>query len=52
MADRIAIQVKNLHKRFGGIEAVGGIEFEVKAGEIFSLLGPNGAEKTTTISIL
>jgi ABC-2 type transport system ATP-binding protein len=52
MTDRVAIQVKDLHKRFGDLEAVGGINFEVKAGEIFSLLGPNGAGKTTTISII
>ena len=52
MADKVAIQVQDLQKRFGDIEAVGGIDFEVQSGEIFSLLGPNGAGKTTTISII
>lgn len=52
MVDKVAIQVNDLQKGFGDIQAVGGIEFEVKAGEIFSLLGPNGAGKTTTISII
>jgi ABC-2 type transport system ATP-binding protein len=47
-----AIQVQDLHKRFGEIEAVQGISFEVQTGEIFSLLGPNGAGKSTTISML
>ncbi|MBN1135114.1 MAG: ABC transporter ATP-binding protein [Anaerolineae bacterium] len=51
MNDR-AIQVQDLHKRFGDIQAVQGISFEVQAGQIFSLLGPNGAGKSTTISIL
>ncbi len=52
MVDQVAIHVGDLQKRFGDIQAVVGIDFEVKAGEIFSLLGPNGAGKTTTISII
>jgi ABC-2 type transport system ATP-binding protein len=44
--------VKNLSKRYGEIQAVGGISFEVRAGEIYGLLGPNGAGKTTTLSML
>jgi ABC-2 type transport system ATP-binding protein len=47
-----AIQVSNLHKSYGDFEAVRGIDFEVKAGEVFGLLGPNGAGKTTTVEIL
>ncbi|MFN2167337.1 MAG: ATP-binding cassette domain-containing protein [Anaerolineae bacterium] len=47
-----AIQVQDLHKDFGEVYAVRGINFEVRAGEIFSLLGPNGAGKSTTISML
>ncbi len=47
-----AIEVKDLHKRFGKVQAVDGVSFTVKEGEIFSLLGPNGAGKSTTISIL
>jgi len=52
MNDRQAIQVQDLHKRFGDIQAVRGISFEIQVGQIFSLLGPNGAGKSTTISIL
>ena len=37
---------------YGDFEAVRGIEFEVRAGEVFGLLGPNGAGKTTTVEIL
>jgi ABC-2 type transport system ATP-binding protein len=46
------IQSKNLVKRFGKLEAVRGVSFEVQQGEIFGFLGPNGAGKTTTINML
>jgi len=47
-----AIEVRDLHKSYGGLEAVGGIDFRVERGEVFGLLGPNGAGKTTTVEIL
>ncbi|HEX6696581.1 MAG TPA: ATP-binding cassette domain-containing protein [Solirubrobacteraceae bacterium] len=47
-----AIEVSNLQKSFGEIEAVRGVSFEVAAGEVFGFLGPNGAGKTTTINML
>lgn len=46
------LQVENLTKRYGDVEAVRGISFAVEEGEVFGLLGPNGAGKTTTIEIL
>ena len=46
------IEVTNLKKSFGKVEAVKGISFSVDEGEIFGLLGPNGAGKTTTMEIL
>ncbi len=46
------ISVRGLRKSYGGNEAVRGIDFEIRAGEVFGLLGPNGAGKTTTIEIL
>lgn len=47
-----AIEVKNLKKTFGDLQAVAGVEFAAEKGEILSLLGPNGAGKSTTISML
>jgi ABC-2 type transport system ATP-binding protein len=47
-----AIAVRDLRKSYGAIEAVRGIDFEVRGGEVFGLLGPNGAGKTTTVEIL
>ena len=46
------ISVRGLTKRYGDLEAVRGIDFEVSRGETFGFLGPNGAGKTTTIKIL
>jgi len=46
------LQVENLVKRYGDVEAVRGVSFAVEEGEVFGLLGPNGAGKTTTVEIL
>ncbi len=46
------IEVSRLTKRFEEVEAVSGISFDVKRGEVFGFLGPNGAGKTTTINML
>ncbi len=48
----IAIQVSDLTRKFGGFIAVDRVSFEVKRGEIFGLLGPNGSGKTTTIRMI
>jgi ABC-2 type transport system ATP-binding protein len=50
--DGPAIEVRDLHKTYGGVEAVCGVSFEVARGEVFCLLGPNGAGKTSTVEIL
>jgi ABC-2 type transport system ATP-binding protein len=48
----LAIEVRDLRKAYGEVEAVRGVSFEVFRGEVFCLLGPNGAGKTTTVEIL
>lgn len=47
-----AIEVFDLYKSFGEVEALKGIDFNVARGTVFGLLGPNGAGKTTTVRIL
>jgi multidrug/hemolysin transport system ATP-binding protein len=46
------IEVRNLHKSYGSVKAVRGIDFYVESGKVFAFLGPNGAGKSTTIDIL
>jgi len=47
-----AVSVRGLHMRYGDVEAVRGIDLDVRQGEILALLGPNGAGKTSTVEIL
>jgi len=46
------IEVHNLTKHYGPVQALRGVSFEVHEGEVFGLLGPNGAGKTSTVEIL
>ena len=48
----IAIHVANLTKRYGQLEAVHGISFDIREREIFGLIGPDGAGKTSTFQVL
>ena len=47
-----AIEVRQVSKHFGALQALASIDLEIGEGEFFGLLGPNGAGKTTLISIL
>src|SRR5437764_13168344 len=51
MGERV-VEVHDLRKSYGELEAVRGISFDVDRGEVFAMLGPNGAGKTTTTEIL
>jgi len=46
------VEVKDLKKSYGKVEALKGINFEIKKGEVFTLIGPNGAGKTTALEII
>ena len=46
------IEVRDLRKAYGDLQAVAGVSFDVAQGEVFGMLGPNGAGKTTTVEIL
>lgn len=52
MESSVVIDVRGLSKDFGDLQAVNGVDLQVHAGEIFGLLGPDGAGKTTTIRML
>src|SRR4051794_30489910 len=47
-----AIEVTDLRKRYGDVQALDGVSFAVREGEVFGLLGPNGAGKSTTVRVL
>ena len=49
MSDQVALMTRGLIKSYGRVQALRGLDLEVKRGEIFGFLGPNGAGKTTTI---
>jgi ABC-2 type transport system ATP-binding protein len=48
----LAISVRGLRKRYGGVTAVDGVDLDVAPGEVFAVLGPNGAGKTTAVEIM
>ncbi|MFT3733623.1 MAG: ABC transporter ATP-binding protein [Rhodocyclaceae bacterium] len=50
--DGIAIRVQGAVKRYGNLQALAGVDLDIRQGEFFALLGPNGAGKTTLISAL
>ena len=51
-AGEIAVRVSGLKKSYGDVQALRGVDIEIRRGEVFGLLGPNGAGKTTLVEIL
>jgi len=47
-----AIEIENFYKSYNGVEAVKGITMKIRKGEMFGLVGPDGAGKTTTMRTL
>ncbi|HEX3300485.1 MAG TPA: ATP-binding cassette domain-containing protein, partial [Actinomycetota bacterium] len=52
MTTDLALDVRGLHKRFGDVRAVDGVDLAIGSGEVHGLIGPNGAGKTTLLRIL
>ncbi len=52
IGQRNLLEVRGVTKRFGGLQALAGIDLEVREGEIFGLVGPNGSGKTTLINVI
>lgn len=52
MGEQSLIEVVNLHRRYGDVHAVQGLDFRVRRGEVLGFLGPNGAGKTTTMQMI
>lgn len=52
IGDSVLLQVRGATKRFGGLQALGGVDLDVREGEILGLVGPNGSGKTTLINVI
>ncbi len=48
----LAVDLRDVHKSFGTVQAIRGINLQIRAGEVMAYLGPNGAGKTSTIDII
>ncbi|MEO7118293.1 MAG: ABC transporter ATP-binding protein [Candidatus Limnocylindrales bacterium] len=51
-ANGVAVRLEGVHKRYGDVLAVDGIDLEISEGEFFSMLGPSGSGKTTTLRMI
>ena len=47
-----AVAISKVHKHYGSVSALNGVDFSIARGEFFGLLGPNGAGKSTLINII
>ena len=52
MSSEVLLKLENVHKHFGGVKAVNGVDFEVYSNRITGLIGPNGAGKSTIFNLI
>jgi len=52
MADTPLLELRNITKSYGSVQALSGVDFECRAGEVMAMVGDNGAGKSTLIKIL
>ena len=52
MSDQAILRVKGLTKSFGGIQALNGVDFDLKENELLGVIGPNGSGKTTLVNLI
>ena len=52
MSSEVLLKLENVHKHFGGVKAVNGVDFEIYSNRITGLIGPNGAGKSTVFNLI
>lgn len=52
MSEELLLEVKGLHKTFGGVTAIANVSFELRRGETLGIIGPNGSGKTTLVNLI
>ena len=52
MSSEVLLKLENVHKHFGGVKAVNGVDFEIYSNRITGLIGPNGAGKSTIFNLI